>query len=68
MINKGKLKGIMAEAGITQADLAKRINMSPNTLSNKLNGKRDFMVDEVSRICEALNISDNTTKIQIFLL
>lgn len=67
MLNASKLKGKIAEAGMTQGDLAAAIGITPNTLTRKLSGKRDFTVGEIDRICAALHIVDCNTKVQIFL-
>ena len=67
MLDSKKLKGKMVEAGYTQGQLAKKIGVSENTLTRKLNGKRDFTIGEVDRICDILSIHDGVTKAQIFL-
>lgn len=51
-----KLYGRLAEARVSQKELAEKINMSPSALSEKLRGKRDFAVNEVRTIAEALSI------------
>lgn len=45
------------EKGIKQSFLAKKTDLSCNTVSNMLNGKRKLEVDEYAKICEALNVS-----------
>lgn len=67
MLDVKKLKGRMAECGITQSVLAKTIGISSNTMTNKMSGKRDFNLGEIDRICDALCIVDNELKAQIFL-
>lgn len=67
MLDAQKLKGKIVEAGMTQGELAKTIGISQNTLTRKLTGRRDFTVGEVVRICDALHITDNGQKAQIFL-
>ena len=57
-MNANLIRGKIAEAGITQGELAKRAGMSSNSLSRKLCGKRDFKLEEVQSICAALNIDD----------
>ncbi len=61
------LRAKMVEAGYNQRTLAKKINISENTLSNKLNGNRAFDVDEVVSICAVLNINSDEEKAYIFL-
>ena len=59
MANKfGKLRGRMAETGITQNALAKSLGMSRSTLSLKMNGKREFTLTELQIIVKVLNIDD----------
>lgn len=67
MVNTLKLKAAITEAGYTQATLAQKLEMSPNTLSSKVIGKAKFDIDEATRICELLNIDDGATKAAIFL-
>lgn len=51
-----KLKGLMREKGVTQAELAKKIGISESSLNLKLNDKTEFKQREISKICEILNI------------
>lgn len=62
-----RLRGKIVEAGLTQQDLAARLEMSKNTLSNKINGKTPFNMDEAITICDILGIHDDAEKAQIFL-
>ena len=57
MTNLSKLRGKMAEKGMTVAAMAKVIGTTPVTFSRKLNGKRDFMVREMVMIQKALDIT-----------
>jgi DNA-binding XRE family transcriptional regulator len=66
-MNANKLKGRMVEAGYSQKTLAAAIKMSENSLSNKLNGRSSFTLDEASEICALLSIVDPTEKVSIFL-
>lgn len=67
MANMMKLRGVMAERGITQRRLAKATGMSASNLSTKITGKNPFNVDEANKICEELGITDPALKCQIFL-
>ena len=67
MVDTKKLKGLIVLAGKTQKEVAKEVAMSTNTLSNKINGTREFTVGEVIRICDILHITDNAEKARIFL-
>lgn len=61
-----KLRGLMREKGIRQDDLAERINISPTSLSYKLNSKVAFSPKEILKIQRVLEISDNNFKDYFF--
>ena len=50
----GKLKGARVEKGLTQEDMAERIGISTYSYLMKENGKRDFTLTEMKKICEIL--------------
>lgn len=52
------LKRKIKEEDLTYAELAEKIGMRSNTLSNKLNGKSTFDIDEVQKIMEVLGIKN----------
>lgn len=52
-----KFKGVLAERGLTQKDIALLLNLSPVTINQKINGRLDFTYGEVEIICDELNIS-----------
>lgn len=62
-----KLRGLMAEKGITQRELASKIGCSENTIGVKIRGLASFNTDEILAICDALEIKDNALKAEIFL-
>ena len=66
-MNVRKLRAIMAERGVTQGSLAKKSEMSENTLSRKMSGKSPFTNVDIFKICNALNITDPAVKCDIFL-
>lgn len=49
-----KLKGARVEKGLTQEDMAERIGISTYSYLMKENGKRDFTLNEMKKICEIL--------------
>ena len=61
------LRAKMVEAGYSQRKLAKAVNMSENSLSSKITGRRPFDVNEAISICNVLNITSNEDKANIFL-
>lgn len=67
MLNKNKLKGAIAAAGLTQKELAADLNMSENSFCSKMAGKSSFDIIQAYRICERLGIVDDKLKVEIFL-
>ena len=67
MVNTRKLLGIMAERGVTQKGLAKKLNRSENTISSKIRGITPFDTQEAQEICDFLHITDNAERAEIFL-
>ena len=51
-----KIKALMTIRNMKRSDLAKELNISYNTLTKKLNGKREFNINEVLRIKEIFNM------------
>jgi DNA-binding XRE family transcriptional regulator len=66
-LNINLLRGAMAEAEVTQDQLAKAIGVSRSTLSSKMNEHRSFDTEEVKAICDFLNIGDMAKRAEIFL-
>ncbi len=66
-MNRNKLVGAIASAGLTNGKVAEKIGMSKNAFSAKLNGKSFFNTDEVERICSVIGIVDDAEKVDIFL-
>ena len=56
-MNVNKLRGIIAEKGLTQERVAIAIGITPKTFYTKMK-KGVFGTDEVMRIVELLNIQD----------
>ena len=67
MINTPKLKARMLEAGYTQRSLAAAMDMSVNTLNEKINGKTEFNISQVLQLCQILHIEGDQEKCHIFL-
>ncbi len=53
MGNSINFKGWAVSRGIKQKDIAKTLNVSLNTVNNKMNGKRDFTLQDI-RILHAV--------------
>ena len=58
MVKYGKIKGKMAEKGLTLRELADLTGIKLSTLSNKLNGQTEFKVSEIQIISKILGIKE----------
>lgn len=56
MIDLNAVRAEMARKNITIKELAKKMKLSTNSLSRKLNSKTEFKVSEVSKIAKLLNV------------
>ena len=56
-MNIAKLKGKMVENGLTQDELARRIDMDRSTLNRRLKTGESFTIGEANRITMVLNLS-----------
>lgn len=56
MVNTNKLKGLMKELNITQADVAKELDIAQPTASQKINNIRPFDLDEAEKLANMLHI------------
>lgn len=56
MVNTNKLKGLLREKGITQADLAKFLELSQPTVNQKINNVRPMTLDEAEKLSTMLEI------------
>lgn len=56
MINSKKIKGRMAELGITQKEMAKYMGIAQATVNQKINNIRTMDVDEAEKISTILKI------------
>lgn len=50
-------KGWMAENNIKQYEIAELLGISLQSVNLKVNGKQDFTLDQVSKICQHYHIS-----------
>jgi len=56
MVNTLKLKARMVEYGLRQRDVAKVLNVSPSTISLKINNVRPMYLKEADLLADLLNI------------
>lgn len=57
-MNTNFIKGKIVEVGLTQEKLAKKLDISVQTLNAKLNGRSCLTVDQAMHIAHILNISN----------
>ena len=67
MLNRNLFKSVLVKKGYTQDTLAEALGISANTLSSRITGKSCFNIDEIDRLCELLDITENSDKVDIFL-
>ncbi len=67
LLNTNLFKSAFVKKGYNQETLAKALGMSSNTLSSRIKGASCFDTDEIDRLCELLDITDNNEKAAIFL-
>ena len=60
-----KLRGLMAEKGVTQKALANGIDSSENSISKKLNGA-PFSSSDIAKICNFLGIPNTQIGLYFF--
>lgn len=56
-VNLNKIKGLMAENGDTQKDLADKLGIADMTLRNYFSGRTIMRIDTVSKIAEIYNVA-----------
>lgn len=66
-MNKNLLLGKMVAAGFTQRETAIHLGISENTFSKRINGRGQFNLEDVNKMCELFNITDDSEKCHIFL-
>lgn len=66
-MNIPKLRGKMAENGVSQRRLAELTGIDKNRINRTLKGKREFDLSEAEKICRALHITDPAERAYIFL-
>ena len=66
MINSNKIKGRMAELGITQKDVAITLNIAPPTVSQKINNVRPMDLDEAEALAKMLKIQPGEFGVYFF--
>lgn len=57
-MNGTLLRAEMVKANVSREALCKELGLSYSSLTQKINGKRQFTVGEAVKICRCLNITD----------
>ena len=65
-LDYSKLLGRIREHALTQAEVAKKIGVSPATLNKKLRGHTEFTQSEISSLCKLLGICDKEISAYFF--
>lgn len=58
MTDTRKLRALIVEKGMTQSEVAEKLNISLTSFNYKVNNKRAFNSDEMFKLCEILQIED----------
>lgn len=66
MINTKKIKGRMAELGLTQKDISTALNLSQSTVSQKINNIRIMNLDEAECLAKLLLLSSEDIETYFF--
>lgn len=56
MVDTNKIKGLLRERGLTQADVAKKLGIAQPTANQKLNNIRPMDLEEAEKLSELLGI------------
>ena len=56
-VNLRKLRGLRAEYGLTQEEVAKKIGISTNSYNRKERGKRKFTLIEAKKLADLFDVS-----------
>lgn len=56
MLNVNKIRGRLAELGLTQKDVATALKIAPSTASMKLNKVRPLNLDEAEKLATLLQL------------
>lgn len=65
-MDTNKMKGLMAEKGYSQRQLAKEAGVGLNHINDVLNNKVSPRLSLVQRLCEILEIDDLDLRMKIF--
>ena len=66
MINHAKLKGLMAERGLTVVELSHMLGVSRQSASDKVNGKAKISLTDAQTIAKALHMDKEERDLVFF--
>lgn len=66
MTNTLKLRALLIENNLTNEDIAKKLGISKQSFSMKINNKREFKASEINKLSLLLNLSNSADVISIF--
>lgn len=66
MTNTLKLRALLVENNLTNEEIAKKLGISKQSFSMKINNKREFRVSEINKLSALLNLSNPSDIMTIF--
>ncbi len=66
MTNTLKLRALLIENNLTNEDIAKKLGISKQSFSMKINNKREFKTSEIYKLSRFLNLSNSSDIMSIF--
>lgn len=66
MTNTLKLRALLIENNLTNEDVAKKLGISKQSFSMKINNKREFKTSEIYKLSCFLNLSNSSDIMSIF--
>ena len=66
MVNTIKLSDLLKESGLKNGYISRRLNISCNSLANKINNRTEFKASELAALRELMNLP-NDKFFEIFL-
>ena len=66
MTNTLKLRALLVENNLTNEEIAKKLGISKQSFSMKINNKREFRVSEINKLSALLNLSNPCDIMTIF--
>ena len=65
MTNTNKLKALFVESGLTQAEVAEQLHITPQSLNEKINNKREFWASEIKYLISLFKLTPDRV-VEIF--